>query len=363
MVGMGFTMGKGVYGDVFAELFAGPVSVLRELRVNLSDPDLAFSDWGLIDLIKEAPSLGPWRTTHYQAGGLSKDDWKAFAEAHFREDWFASHEWQGPQQVPGLPKLITPTEYRNLEALGTDEHLAYKERASTGGWKGWDGDAEAIVREGLIRAIDACLGEDSPGSGASSPRQLAVDFKWVCGGHRFDWWVTWDDGTAYRPVPNESPVPPDKVGRVVVTLLTPGMDGDPLLADWYQDPPGSPAAPDPRLREYHVHYADPPRLDAPTAAPPPMAAATGQIVVGQPVVRVAVKSSSRTLQPMGQIAVPAQAINKSMASEINRLQDEAQMGFATVVVPDDSKERQERPPIAVVSPSPGELGLFQPRTN
>jgi hypothetical protein len=85
---------------------------------------------------------------------------------------------------------------------------------TTGYWNRWKGDAEGIVREALVRAIEVSVGANH-GSAVTSPsRWWPIEFLWTCPHPRFEAWVTWRrQGSG----PTE--------GQVTVLFTTPGVSG------------------------------------------------------------------------------------------------------------------------------------------
>ena len=74
--------------------------------------------------------------------------------------------------------------------------------ATTGWWKGWQGDAFEIFRKTLINAIELSVADN---------RCWGLSFDWVCGAPKLEGWITWGrtgDG------PRE--------GHVQAVLVTPG---------------------------------------------------------------------------------------------------------------------------------------------
>jgi hypothetical protein len=134
----------------------------------------------------------------------------------------------------------------------------------TGFWNGFQGDPHAILRAGLIRAIEVSLGIDHGAytPGANQPkrgrigkgivghrvrkwfgnwfggnRHWPIEISWVCQGPFFQCWVTWIED-------------PGGGGHVSLTITTPAAKGLPVDAKITRPLPGSP------------EYACPPRLNA-----------------------------------------------------------------------------------------------------
>ena len=79
----------------------------------------------------------------------------------------------------------------------------------TGFWKGYQGDPESILREGLERAIEISLGIDYRADPIVPTRDLPIDVNWVCQGPFFQSWVTWQRS------------PKSASGRVSLVITTP----------------------------------------------------------------------------------------------------------------------------------------------
>ena len=113
----------------------------------------------------------------------------------------------------------------------------------TGFWMEWYGDAEAVWRETLIRALELCLGldhDEEPPRNAV-PRHWHLEMFWRCPIPWFEGWVTWrSHGTTRR------------AGQVTVIVSTPGhgypvkntplRTGEPPEGGYAQDPSTAPGA-------------------------------------------------------------------------------------------------------------------------
>jgi hypothetical protein len=103
-------------------------------------------------------------------------------------------------------------------------------------WPYWEGDAQGIVRETIVRAIEIALGLDHDDAAPEElPRQWHVSLLTACGIRWFEGWVSWrrvGDGAGD--------------GHVTVFLLTPshGKPAEPSLLrpsdSSRQTPPGEP---------------------------------------------------------------------------------------------------------------------------
>jgi hypothetical protein len=124
--------------------------------------------------------------------------------------------------------------------LGIRSH-GEEETATARYWPYWRGDAQAIVRETLIRAIEVALGVDHGQPVSGTPRQRwHISLLTACGIRWLEGWVAW------RRV-GSAP----ESGHVTVLLLTPthGKPAEPTLLRPTEtspaDPPGAPYAVNP----------------------------------------------------------------------------------------------------------------------
>jgi hypothetical protein len=102
-------------------------------------------------------------------------------------------------------------------------------------WSYWEGDAQGIVRETVVRAIEVALGIDHGGDATgSTPHQWHVSILTACTVRWFEGWVSW------RRV---GPEPAG--GHVVVLLLTPthGKPAEPTLLRPTSTTTGQPGPP------------------------------------------------------------------------------------------------------------------------
>jgi hypothetical protein len=103
-------------------------------------------------------------------------------------------------------------------------------------WSYWRGDAQGIVREALVRAIEVALGLDhdqTPDSGGPR-RQWPISLLTACGIRWLEGWISW------RRV-GDAP----ESGHVVLFILTPthGKPAEPTLLRPTHSTPGTPGAP------------------------------------------------------------------------------------------------------------------------
>jgi hypothetical protein len=85
----------------------------------------------------------------------------------------------------------------------------------TGFWHNWYGDADGIVAQTFIRAVEVSLGLQHPGGNAPT-RCWPIEIFWRCPAPWFEGWVTWRGE-------------PDGSGHVTVHLHTPSHDDSVLL--------------------------------------------------------------------------------------------------------------------------------------
>jgi hypothetical protein len=102
-------------------------------------------------------------------------------------------------------------------------------------WYYWRGDAQAIVRETMIRAIEVALGlHHGQAARGTSTRRWHVSLLTACGIRWFEGWISW------RQVGAEA-----ENGHVVVFLLTPthGKPAEATLLRPTESTPGQPGRP------------------------------------------------------------------------------------------------------------------------
>lgn len=215
MTGMGFTMGKGLFAMLFARALNSGAD-LAPLVANLRNPNTPAGAWAFLDKTEIWDGVGADMGLDWGQlpDGKTVTERIAESQLHFRNHWLATH--RDPGDVDEHTGYYTPADVRAGNAPADAVAMA-----TTGWWLNWSGDAEAILREGLLRAIEASRGI---ASGAQIPHAAApatkVDFQWLCGGTRFECWVNWErNAGAGRP----------GTDAVQMTLLTPGID--PELAE------------------------------------------------------------------------------------------------------------------------------------
>lgn len=185
MPGMPYNLEQGPYLAMLEDLInRNPVRCLDSLR----DPDRPVTD-----LLRSAPAdipEGPYPTT------------AALAD-HIDRDWFGIKP-DGP------------------ESDGTSRY-----------WSCWEGDAQGIVRETMVRALEIALGLDHDEPAASVPprRQWHISLLTACGIRWFEGWVSWRRVGAGGGD-----------GHVTVFLLTP-THGKPAEPTLLRPTPSTPEAP------------------------------------------------------------------------------------------------------------------------
>ncbi|MBV8950424.1 MAG: hypothetical protein JOZ99_06085 [Actinobacteria bacterium] len=102
---------------------------------------------------------------------------------------------------------------------------------STGYWHNWYGDAEEIVRQTFIRAIEVSLGIPHTAAGTDVSKLTVrhcwpIEVFWRCPAPWFEGWVTWRKEI-------------DGSGRVTVHLHTPSHEYGALLMSPIRQPPAS----------------------------------------------------------------------------------------------------------------------------
>lgn len=151
--------------------------------------------------VLESPSLNPDGRTPLDRARHLNEDW-------FGMSWDAQQQKWHRQPPPSCPPPPPPP--------------------TTGFWQNWYGDAEAIFRETMIRAIEVSLGVDhghALASGGTTPRHWPIELFWKCQGPWFEGWVTW------RRHGNG-----DHDGQVTVIMATPG-NGSPIWRTPRRSPP------------------------------------------------------------------------------------------------------------------------------
>jgi hypothetical protein len=154
--------------------------------------------------------------THWFGGGQRKGEGAQPPFGH----WLAAvlHELRGAEAPAGDELDHPDVVHELLVALTTDELYAIGRWPSTGFWRQYYGDVEAIVRQTVISALEVSLGLPSGSTERDAvTRHLPLEIFWKCPQPWFEGWVTWrlHESTS------------DK-GQVTVVLATPGT-GTPVL--------------------------------------------------------------------------------------------------------------------------------------
>jgi hypothetical protein len=120
-----------------------------------------------------------------------------------------------------------------------------KNPKSTGWWTTWYGDAEGILRETMVRAIEVALGIPHDGDPQENTQCWRMTFMWTCAAPMLQGWVYWWDfdynanGSSSGTGSGNGSGHGD-AGMVNVIFSTPG-NGHPLYATPYRsatdDPP------------------------------------------------------------------------------------------------------------------------------
>lgn len=123
---------------------------------------------------------------------------------HFNEHWLGKSTRSIIPPVGGPPFEIPTLEKLFPNGLGF--------------WRHWHGDAEGIVRQTFIRALEAALGVDHEAAVPDPPaRNWPIEILWKCSVPWFESWVTWREHEAGQ-------------GQVTVLLATPGITvGDGIM--------------------------------------------------------------------------------------------------------------------------------------
>ena len=160
---------------------------------------------------------------------------------------------------------------------------------TTGWWKGWQGDADAILKATFATALKVALGYPSAVSQADlvafkaaetpTPRWWPVDTLWACGGPLFQGYIEW---RSRRECPTT-----DRGGHVTVILATPG-NGLPMAATPKAMGAGK------HQPEYAVEGTPRFGLDR----------EQGLVIVGQPVTNKLVPGGTPLWQNIGTGAIP-----------------------------------------------------------
>ncbi len=192
-------------------LTKGPLLTLLENTLNPTNPaEVAVRNTALAQLRDGTPiSAIPWAVSPASAGVTIP---QGTLDIRLEQDWFgrtqnASGAWLDQPGFTGQ---------------------------GTGYWVGYYGDVEPVLREGVIRAIEASLGIAHGASPDDAPRSWPIEINWKCPNPYFEVWVTWRRHRA-ADGPNKETghvtmmiaTPPDKVNRL---CTQPEFPPDPPLA-------------------------------------------------------------------------------------------------------------------------------------
>ncbi len=126
----------------------------------------------------------------------------------------ANIPWVTSAAVQGIAIPRAPLDIRLGEDwLGLNDPPG---QGTTGYWVGYKGDVDAVLREGIIRAIEVSLGLEHGEMPNAATRFWPVDVQWKCPNPYFEVWVTWrghqqDAGQVTLLIAT----PPDKVNRLL----------------------------------------------------------------------------------------------------------------------------------------------------
>lgn len=279
---MPYNLEKGPYLSMFEDLVNQSPDRMLQCLDYLRDPDHLVA--GILHAFPAPIPAGQYPDTQTLAG-------------HINSDWFGLR-----------PNRKLPEGFDNEQDPWDPET-----NRTTGFWDYWYGDSQAIVRAGLIRALETALGldhgEELDPAALPGRRCWTVSFFTICGIRWFETWVNWRKT-------GEDPTD----GMVTVVLLTPshGAASQPsLLRRVSLEKPGGPpyavnppgAAGDQGLwvvgALYEEHKNPPPATDsrwsalgefAPPALGPTYVAAGDVVVVAPPESQGGVLATGRPYQ-------------------------------------------------------------------
>ena len=187
--GMPYQLEKGPYfavAEAMLDCGGDPIQRLEVLKLMVAQIDP-----------NDLPTL---ESTSLNAGPMSDTDTRRM---HRNEHWFGQS-----RANPLAPWLNQPP-------FDPDNPRA------TGYWHNWYGDAERIVGETFIRAVEVSLGldhvtEDTDLDSLTPTRCWPIEVFWRCPAPWMEGWVSWR-------------AEPDDTGHVTVHLHTPGHRGSTLL--------------------------------------------------------------------------------------------------------------------------------------
>lgn len=188
MTGMPYIMDKGLLFSFLDSRYSDPSE--RRALWYLLGQDVSFAE-----ISTSAPGGNAGVTAQLDAGSPPGRQTNDARLDHLMRHWFGK-KWNGDRWV--------------------DDG-----EATTGKWTEWKGDAEAIFRSTLRRAIEVSFGVEHDPDALTlgdERRDWPVQFLWICGSPRFEGWVVW------RGWDHEDVSQPrvDDAGLVTVIFSTPG---------------------------------------------------------------------------------------------------------------------------------------------
>jgi hypothetical protein len=121
---------------------------------------------------------------------------------------------------------------------------------STGWWIEWEGDAEGVFKETLIRALEVAFGIAHDEASPTNPSHIApIQFFWICGLPRFESYISWRTVCPARKFLGFEIAPATL--EVTVLILTPGYTSQAGSTQFdVEDFPSAGAGPEPGLDDY-----------------------------------------------------------------------------------------------------------------
>ncbi len=135
-----------------------------------------------------------------------------------------SMDAKGNVTLPGGTTMTVAQNKAHLNQHWFGKGAGSQNANTTGWWNGWKGDAEGVMRQTLIRALEVSLGVEHGRDPvpANRTRHLPLDFYWVCGVPRLESYISWNSN------------------QVTVVVITPGF-GAPNLQFQVEDRPSDAA--------------------------------------------------------------------------------------------------------------------------
>lgn len=202
MTGMPYHLEKGPYLSVIESFADKDELTLYDALVALRNPANRIEDVG--------GAAGPLSSPQAASSAMSNSALKDHVRQH----------WLGQTQPDGSGGWVQP---------------AYGDAVTqTGDWHQWYGDADAVIRQTLVRAAEAALGLAHGATLADpgkSPRRWPVELFWKCPQPWLEGWVSWRKHGSGR-----------RDGQVTVVIATPG-NGAPVNSSPVPAQPSSPNTP------------------------------------------------------------------------------------------------------------------------